>query len=47
MPQNVGSSPNSGGKKDALRLVLIPTKVVFNLLADTNADVVAALSLVK
>ena len=48
MAQNVGSSPNSGGKKDALspRLVLIPTKVVFNLLADTNADV-AALSLVK
>ena len=51
MAQNVGSSPNFGGKKDALRpslaLVLIPTnKVVFNLLADINADV-AALSLVK
>ena len=50
MAQNVGSSPNFGGKKDALspNLMLIKFIAVFNLLADADlyADV-TALSLVK
>ena len=53
MAQNVGSSPNFGGKKDALspNLMLIKFIAVFNLLADAdlyaNTDVtVTALSLV-